>query len=213
MKRAKSWVAPAVVLVSALGLPCRLWGATSQAARASLSKLLLGKDVKPLIELPASKGGLSVYLAPPKGKRTDERGIDLGSMTKHLKSKGVGVEAEELETISRLKIEKHVVSVYLGTGGEEHRWSNPSSQSSPGYKRAGSSRVTFRFGREISDRDIDPEVFLNFMSRVLDVSAIQAESEMLPGAIVLSFGLPLDVSEIPAGTPSSPKGNPTNSRK
>jgi hypothetical protein len=171
------YLARAVVLTFVLGLPCCLWGAASQTAKDSLNKLLLGKDVKPLVELPATKEGLNVYLTPPKGKRTYERGIDLGGMTKYLKSKGVGVEAQETETITDLKIDKDLVEVHLGGGGEGRRGSNHANKVSPGYKRAGGSRVNFRFEREIADSDIDPKTFLKFMSRVLDVSEIQAESE------------------------------------
>jgi hypothetical protein len=166
-----------VFFVFVTALPCSLWGATSQGAKDSLNKLLLGKDVKPLVELPASKEGLNVYLTPSKGKRMDERGIDLGNMTKYLKSKGVGVDAQEAETITDLKIDKDVVEVHLGGGGEGRRGSKHANKVSPGYKRAGGSRVNFRFEREIADSDIDPKAFLQFMSRVLDVSQIQAESE------------------------------------
>jgi hypothetical protein len=177
MKSTKRWLPQVVVLMFVLGLPHCLWGGTSQAANDSLSKLLLGKDVKPLVELPATKEGLNVYLTPRKGKRTDERGIDLGSMTKNLKSKGVGVDAEEMETITDVKIDKDVVEIHLGGGGEGRRGSNHANKISPGYKRAGGSRVNFRFEREIADSDLDPKNFFKFMSRVLDVSAIQAESE------------------------------------
>jgi hypothetical protein len=174
---AKKWRAQFVVAIWLLVLPYCLWGAASQGAKDSLSKLLLGKDVKPLVELPATKEGLNVYLKAPTGKRTDERGIDLGGMTKYLKSKGVGVEAQEAETITDLKFDKDMVEVHLGGGGEGRRGSGHANKVSPGYKRAGGSRVNFRFGREITDSDIDPKAFLQFMSRVLDVSEIQAETE------------------------------------
>jgi hypothetical protein len=177
MKNPKHWPAQVLVFTCVLTLPYDLWGTTSQAAKDSLNKLLLGKDVKPLVELPATKEGLNVYLTPPKGKRTDERGIDLASMTKYLKSKGVGVDADEAETITDLKIDKDTVEVHLGGGGEGRRGSKHANKIAPGYKRAGGSRVNFRFEREIADSDLDPANLLKFMSRVLDVSDIQAESE------------------------------------
>lgn len=177
MQSTKSWLARVAVFVFALGLPCSVWSATSPAAKESLSKLLLGKDVKPLVELPATKEGLNIYYTPPKGKRTDERGIDLGSMTKYLKSKGVGVDAEEAQTITDVKIDKDMVEVHLGGGGEGRRGSKHANKVSPGYKRAGGSRVNFRFEREIADSDLDPKNFLKFMSRILDVSGIEAEIE------------------------------------
>ena len=177
MKSTKRWLTRVAVAMFVLGLPCGLWGAVSQQAKDSLSKLLLGKEVKALVELPATKEGLNVYYAPPKGKRTDERGIDLGSMTKYLKSKGVGVDADEAQTITDVKIDKDVVEIHLGGGGEGRRGSKHANKIAPGYKRAGGSRVNFRFDREIADSDIDPKNFLKFMSRIMDVGAIQAETE------------------------------------
>jgi hypothetical protein len=67
MKSTRRWLAQAVVFLSVLGVPYCFWGTTSQAAKDSLSKLLLGKDVKPLVELPATKKGLNVYVEAPKG--------------------------------------------------------------------------------------------------------------------------------------------------
>lgn len=177
MESTKRWLTRVGVVIFALGMPCGVWAATSQQAKDSLSKLLLGKDVKPLVELPATKEGLNVYYTPPKGKRTDERGIDLGSMTKYLKSKGVGVDADEAQTITDVKIDKDEVEVHLGGGGEGRRGSNHANKIAPGYKRAGGSRVNFRYDRDIADSDIDPKNFLKFMSRIMDVGAIEAETE------------------------------------
>ena len=42
-----------------------------------------------------------------------------------------------------------------------------------GYLRAGGSRVNFRYMTNVTDRDLAPEAFLNFMSRVLDISKVQ----------------------------------------
>ena len=177
MKNTRRWLAQGIVFLSVLSVPYCLWGTTSQAAKDSLSKLLLGKDVKPVVELPATKQGLNVYLEAPKGKRADERGIDLGSMTKQLKSKGVGVDARETQTITDVKVDNDLVEIHLGGGGEGRRGAKHAAKMSGGAKRAGGSRVNFRFGREITDSDLDPNTFLNFMGRVLDVSLIEAERE------------------------------------
>lgn len=177
MRNTKRRLAQVIVFLFFLGVPYCLWGATSQAAKDALSKLLLGKDVKPFVELPATKEGLNVYFETPKGKRADERGIDLGSMTKELKSKGVGVDAQEAQTITDVKFDKDVVEIHVGGGGEGRRGANHAAKISGGAKRAGGSRVNFRFERDITDSDLDPDTFLKFMGRILDISMIQAERE------------------------------------
>jgi hypothetical protein len=101
----------------------------------------------------------------------------LGSTTKQLKSKGVGVDPDEVETITDVKFDKDLVEIHLGGGGQGRRGSKHANKMGPGYKRAGGSRVNFRFEREITDSDIDPSNFLKFVGRVLDVSLIQAETE------------------------------------
>jgi hypothetical protein len=146
---------------------------TSQEARDALAKLLLGKQVKALIQLPATKEGLDVYLKPEKNKRLDERGIDMGALTKYLKSKGVGVDANEWATTTDVKVDKDMVEIHLGGGGEGRRGSKHANKVSAGYKRAGGSRVNFRFGRELADNDIEPQNFLNAMGRVFDVSELK----------------------------------------
>jgi hypothetical protein len=132
--------------------------------------------VKALVELPATKEGVNVYFTPPKGKRIDERGLDLAEMSKYLKSKGVGVDAQQDETITDVRFDKDRVEVHLG-GGEGRRGSGHAAKVNAGYKRAGGSRVNFRYEREIADTDITPQDFLKFMSRILDVSQVQAQVE------------------------------------
>ena len=44
-----------------------------------------------------------------------------------------------------------------------------------GYLRAGGSRVNFRFLTSVTDNELEPSAFLNFMSRVLDVSKVKME--------------------------------------
>lgn len=153
------------------------FAASSSTAQQDLNKLLLGKDVRALIELPAYKDGVDVYYTPPSGKRTDERGIDLGELTKFLKSKGTGVDRDEWTTITNVKFDSDMIEIHLGGGGEGRRGSNHANKVGAGYKRAGGSRINFRYQRDLTDRDADPELFLVFMSRVLDTSKIKESLE------------------------------------
>lgn len=153
----------------------------SKDAQAKLAQLLLGKDVKPLLDLPATKEGINVYVVPAHGGRLDERGIDMRELTKYLKSKGVGVQAGEDDIITDVRFDKDRVEIHIGGGGEGRRGSKHANKVSPGLLRAGGSRVNFRYERAITDADLQPGKFLPFMARVLDVSAIQqeeAEKEM-----------------------------------
>src|SRR5579863_4360831 len=148
-------------------------GSTSSNAQDSLNKILLGKDVRALTEMPAYKDGVDIYYTPPSGKRVDERGLDLGEMTKWLKDKGVGVDRDEWTTITNVKFDADMIEIHLGGGGEGRRGSNHANKVGGGYKRAGGSRINFRYQRDLNDRDVDPELFLVFMSRVLDTSKIK----------------------------------------
>jgi hypothetical protein len=161
-----------VVLVMCVS-PCAVRANPSDNAKQVLAKLLLGKQVKALIELPATKEGLDVYITPVQHKRFDERGIDMETLTKYLKSKGVGVDANEWATTTDVKVDRDRVEIHLGGGGEGRRGSNHANKVSPSYKRAGGSRINFRFQRDITDSDLDPKNFLRVMGRVLDVSEIQ----------------------------------------
>ena len=102
----------------------RLRAEASSAAQAALNKELLGKDVKPLLDMPAYKEGIDIYYVAPKGKRSDERGIDLQGLTKWLKAKGVGVEKGEDVMITNVKVDSDKVEIHLGGGGEGRRGSN-----------------------------------------------------------------------------------------
>ena len=96
MKTIGAWRFTAFMLASSLISPGILLADVSKQSKDALDKLLLGKDVKPLVELPATKEGVDVYLVPPHGKRVDERGLDLGSMSKELKLKGVGAQIKRI---------------------------------------------------------------------------------------------------------------------
>jgi hypothetical protein len=175
LKKTSLWHFAALMLVFVLISPTITPADVSKQAKDSLDKLLLGKEVKPLVELPATKEGLDVYIVPPHGKRVDERGLDLGAMSKELKSKGVGVEAQQWETVTDVKVDGDHVEIHLGGGGEGRRGANHANKVGAGYLRAGGSRVNFRYMTKVMDRDLQPEVFLTFMSRVLDVSKVQSE--------------------------------------
>ncbi len=166
------------VYVTVLALLCVcsvLQAEVSKSAKEKLNHLLLGKNVKPLLDLPATKEGINVYLSPAHGKRLDERGIDMKELTKFLKSKGVGVQAGETDIITDVRFDSDRVEIQIGGGGEGRRGSKHANKVSPGFLRAGGSRINFRFGRGLTDEDIQPEKFLPLMARVLNVSAIQQE--------------------------------------
>lgn len=175
MKKVSLWQFAALMLVLALMSPGLILADVSKQSKDSLDKLLLGKEVKPLVELPATKEGLDVYIVAPHGKRVDDRGLDLGAMSKELKSKGVGVEAQQWETITDVKVDGDLVEIHLGGGGEGRRGANHAEKVGAGYLRAGGSRVNFRYMKKVTDHDLAPEAFLSFMSRILDVSKVQSE--------------------------------------
>ncbi|MEW5979144.1 MAG: hypothetical protein AB1898_25390 [Acidobacteriota bacterium] len=145
------------------------------AARERLIQLLLGKEVQALVDLPATKEGTDIYFVPPERKRIDERGIDLEDLTKWLKEKGVGIEAHEWELITNVQIGKDKIEVHIGGGGQGRRGSKHANKVSPTVKRAGGSRINFRYQADLNETDLAPENFLRFMERVLDVSRIRFE--------------------------------------
>jgi hypothetical protein len=98
-------------------LQTHLKAETADSAKATLSKTLLGKDVKALLDMPAFKDGIDVYVYPKTDKRLYERGIDLKELAKYLKDKGVGVERDEWVTITDVKVDSDRVEVHLGGGG------------------------------------------------------------------------------------------------
>ena len=195
---------------------------TSKQAQDALRKVLLGKDVKSLIDMPAYKEGIDIYYTPPSDKRTDDRGIDLKGLTKWLKAKGVGVERGEVVTITDVKIDSKMIEIHIGGGGEGRRGSNHANKVNAGFKRAGGSRVNFRYQRELTDADLQPDNFFKFMGRVVDVSEIetQLDEKKMPAAdqtaienhtvingmtyemVLLSFGDP-DQKKVESGTDST----------
>lgn len=173
MKRGLVRFAGILIVLTFWLSPRSVRGNTSDKAKKELTNLLLGKEVKALIQLPAYKEGLDVYVTPAHSKRVDERGIDMGELTKYLKSKGVGVDTNDWATATDIKVDHDKVEIHLGGGGEGRRGSNHANKVNAGYKRAGGSRINFRYEHELTDNDIEPQSFLKVMARVLDVSEIQ----------------------------------------
>ena len=181
MGKLKRWTFWVVLPSLAVGLLGAAHASTSKDAQEQLNTLLLGKDVRALVDLPAYKDGVDVYYVPPSNKRADERGVDLAEMTKWLKEKGVGVERDEWVTITNVKIDSDKVEIHLEGGGEGRRGSNHANKVGASYKRAGGSRLNLKYQKDLTDADIAPQNMLRFMSRLLDVSRIEqklAEKEM-----------------------------------
>ena len=173
----KFWkfVTAGIVFLLAI-FPAYLRAGASDSAKRSLEHLLPGKDVKALTQLPATKEGLNIYYAPPGGKDWDQRGLNLHDLTKWLKERGVGVESNQVVTITNIKIHGDMVEVHLGGGGMGRRGSKHAQSTAPGFQRAGGSRINFRYKRDVTDADLQPSAFLDFMGRVLDVSEIREEA-------------------------------------
>jgi hypothetical protein len=163
-----------LLLVTLYPLP--LSAGASDSAKRALHQLLLGKDVKALTQLPATKEGVNVYYTPPEGKNWDQRGLNVKDLTKWLKERGVGVESNEVVTITDVKVGGDLVEIHLGGGGMGRRGSKHAQEATPGFKRAGGSRINFRYERDITDADLQPNAFLDFVGRVLDVSPIREEA-------------------------------------
>jgi hypothetical protein len=145
----------------------------SKKAEAGFERLFLGKDVKALLDMPAYKDGLDLYVYPKSEKRFDERGIDLKELSKYLKEKGVGVERDEWVTITDVKVDSDRIEIHLGGGGEGNGASKNANKKGAGFKRAGGSRINFRYGRDLTDADIQSDAFLPLLGRVLDTSKIR----------------------------------------
>lgn len=178
MRRAAKYLLPVLVSLILPIFQTPLMAATSKEAKDQLSKFLLGKDVKALLDMPAYKDGLDLYVDPKSDKRLDDRGIDMKDMAKFLKNKGVGVERDEWVTITEIKVDSDRVEVHLGGGGEGRGASKNAQKKGAGFKRAGGSRINFRFGRDLTDADIQVKAFLPLLQRVLDTSRIDEQLEV-----------------------------------
>jgi hypothetical protein len=153
--------------------PARSAASSSKRANAEFERAFLGKDVKALLDMPAYKEGLDLYVSARSEKRFDDRGIDLKDLSKYLKEKGVGVERDEWVTITDVKVDSDRIEIQLGGGGEGRGASKNASKNGAGYKRAGGSRINFRYGRGLTDADLQIDAFLPLLERVLDTSKIR----------------------------------------
>jgi hypothetical protein len=156
------------------GLVAPVHAAASEKAKVAFTKLLLGKDVRSRLDLPDYKEGLDLYLNPKSEKRFDDRGIDMKDLAKYLKDKGVGVERDEWVTVTEVKVDSDRIEVQLGGGGEGKSASKNAQEMGAGYKRAGGSRINFRYGRGVTDDDLKLEAILPLLNRVLDTGRIGA---------------------------------------
>jgi hypothetical protein len=177
MRKNKKWIFWTALLSLVVGLLGSAQASTSKDAQAQLTTLLLGKDVRALVDLPAYKEGVDVYYVSKSNKRMDERGVDLEQMTKWLKAKGVGVQRDEWVTITNVKIDSDKVEIHLEGGGEGRRGSNHANKVGASYKRAGGSRLNLKYQKDLNDTDIAPQYILAFMARLLDVSRIEQKLE------------------------------------
>ena len=152
--------------------PASLMASVSKRTQSDFEKMFLGKDVKALLDMPAYKDGLDLYVNTKSEKRLDERGIDLKDLSKYLKEKGVGVERDEWVTITDVKVDSDRIEVQLGGGGKGRGASKNADKKGAGFKRAGGSRINFRYGRDLTDADLQVDAFMPLLGRVLDTSKI-----------------------------------------
>jgi hypothetical protein len=169
---------PVLLIIAVPACQTHLSAEVTDSAKAALSKILLGKDVKALLDMPAYKDGVDLYVYPKTDKRLDERGIDLKDLAKFLKDKGVGVERDEWVTITDVKFDSDRVEIQLGGGGEGNGASKNAEKKGAGFKRAGGSRINFRYGRDLTDVDIKADAFVPLLQRVLDTSKISDMMEV-----------------------------------
>jgi hypothetical protein len=167
-----------VLTLSLSTCPTRLTAEAGEQAQTALGKALLGKDVKALLDMPAYKDGIDLYVNPKTDKRLDERGIDMKELAKYLKDKGVGVARDEWVTITDVKVDSDRVEVHLGGGGEGRGASKNAEKKGAGLMRAGGSRINFRYGRDVTDVDLKMDSFLPLLARVLDTGKIRSNVEV-----------------------------------
>jgi hypothetical protein len=145
----------------------------SKRAAQGFERMFLGKDVKALLDMPAYKDGLDLYVDFKAKKQFDSRGIDLKELSKYLKEKGVGVERDEWVTITDVKVDTDRIEIQLGGGGEGRGASKNADKKGAGYKRAGGSRINFRYGRGLTDADLEIDAFLPLLGRVVECGKIR----------------------------------------
>jgi hypothetical protein len=152
----------------------------SKRAVLDFDSLFMGKDVRALLDMPASKDGLDLYVNPKSQKHLDERGIDLKELYSTLKDKGVGVERDAWVRIADVKVSGDRIEVQLSGNDvrEADRRDSKAKKSDAGYLRPGGSQINFRYARGVTDADMQADAFLPLLARVLDTSRIR--SVMVP---------------------------------
>jgi hypothetical protein len=168
----------ALLVLTLPAFQTHLTAQTTDSAKDALSKTLLGKDVKALMDMPAYKDGIDLYVDPKSDKRLDDRGVDMKDLAKFLKDKGVGVARDQWVTITEVKVDSDRVEVHLGGGGEGSGASKNAEKKGAGLMRAGGSRINFRYGRDVTDADLQITAFLPLLQRVLDVGKIGENMEL-----------------------------------
>src|ERR1700761_6040003 len=123
----------AAVLLAVAALTPALAHAASKRTESEFYRVFLGKDVRALLDMPAYKDGVDLYVNPKSEKRFDSRGIDLKELGKYLKEKGVGVEQNEWVIITDVKVDSDRIEVQLGGGGEG-RGESKKAERAGGYK-------------------------------------------------------------------------------
>ena len=171
MKRRISVLVCLAWLSACLVSPAMSAAFRSKDVKGDFQKAFLGKDVKALLDMPAYKDGLDLYVNFKAKKQFDSRGIDLKDLSKYLKEKGVGVERDEWVTITDVKVDSDRIEIQLGGGGEGRGASKNASKNGE-YKRAGGSRINFRYERNLTDADLQVDAFLPLLGRVVDTSKI-----------------------------------------
>ena len=84
----------------------------------------------------------------------------------------MGVERDEWVIITDVKVDSDRIEVQLAGGGEGRGSSKNADKKGAGYKRAGGSRINFRYGRTLEDADLQPDAFVPLLNRVLDTTKI-----------------------------------------
>ena len=120
--------------------PAGLAASASKHAEGEFEKVFLGKDAKALLDMPAYKDGLDLYVDFKAKKQFDSRGIDLKDLSKYLKEKGVGVERDEWVTITDVKVDSDRIEIQLGGGGEGRGASKKASKKS-GHKNVSGTKA------------------------------------------------------------------------
>lgn len=148
-----------------------------EAAKRALVATVEGQEVIPLKKLPATKEGAQLYFnVAEKGKHLDRQtGLDLDDYDKRLEGKGIGLEPGEVATVTRMVIGNNVIELHMDGGGLGRRGSGHVNKQAPSRDRQGGSRINLRYGRKITESDLQLQNFLQFAGRLLDLKAVKFE--------------------------------------